>query len=174
MQFIQSEVFFYRKFAYPVRGDGFGRRYFFGRYLEWTTIDRSSGRKKYHPSNLGLTRKVEKRERGQKIFLDVARNIQICRIRNRRVNEMESDVCPLQGVSDCCAICEVALPEFHRGECLAEEAAMAECENAVPRSGKTTAEVYAKEASAAQHDAETPSRLHTSFVLGANGAPSNI
>jgi hypothetical protein len=93
--------------------------------------------------------KVEKRERGKDIFLDVARNIQICRIGNRRVNEMESDVRPSQGVSDSCTICEVALPEFYRCECLAEEAAMAECENAVPCSGKTTAEVYAKETSAA-------------------------
>jgi hypothetical protein len=90
------------------------------------------------------------------------------------MNEMEDNVCSLKGVSDCIAIGEVALPEFYRGECFAEETAMTKCDDAVPGGGKAPAEVYAKESSAAKHDAGTPSRLYTFLGPRFNGTPCNI
>jgi hypothetical protein len=90
------------------------------------------------------------------------------------MHEMENDVCSSEGVSDCSAIREIALPEFHRAECLAEETAMAECEDAVPSGGKAAAEVYAKEPSAAKHDAETPFRKYSFLGPRVNGAPFKV
>jgi hypothetical protein len=87
---------------------------------------------------------------------------------------MEDDVCSSEGVGDCSTIVEVTFPEFYRGDCLAEETAMTECEDAVPGGGKAPAEVYAEEPSAAKHDAETPSRLYTFLGPGFNGTPSDI